>query len=465
MSTPVSLENTLRPTPPVCSQNPLVIALTIILGAGLVLASRFCSSRQWSMGLKLMGTVVLVKGVFETWRAFTYQEPPSQNKVSQRPVEVSVSNAPEIQPQPSETLVITPEPSALHVQITLPSSAPDPRLSITKTPPSKDKLLASIEKNSTNYNPSIDAFRVPMWVTGILSGGYVGDPKSCFQFCPFLAKITLEDGSPIPLVPDDSFIAISLYHGKKPPEVAKILNIPFRIYLPSKFLENPINDAYKLRYDGVLLECIPDQNFMEELRLARLYVELYHSIENPLFGATYDPTWFYRVGGEGSLFKINDQKTFEERSVTEFRQKKSPNFTHGAVLLQNGKATFYWLMPLADFGDIDLIVNKEGLILYAEREKTAGFSPPPPGSTFITRSNDELFNQTISGQFEWMFCITWRAYPEFQSLNLETIKNNILNEPITCQSGYFSFSLTLDKHYPDRLLFSTFNNPFHTPLR
>jgi hypothetical protein len=553
MSEPIHPNNPLPPPnhpSPFYKQKYFTSALTIIVGIGLMIASRFCSSRQWSIALKWTGGLVFVNGIFEIWKAFSKAQPISHNKASQPPVELSVESKPpapipqpsikpplptpsessevplppvelsvEIEPpvplsqpsiepplptpsessevpQPPVKLSVEPEPP---VPLSQPSIEPPPlptlsessevplppvELSVEPEPPvplsqpsiepplstlleSSEVLLPSVELSveskplASTPQPSatvVPHYRVRLWIPQIQGGGYIGNPEVCYKRHPSLAKFTLENGDPIPLISTDFFVRVSIWDRQKQPNIP---GMPNDIYFPYIFLkELQVDNAYRFRYKSLLFEFFIDKEFIGMLSLVRLWVERYCQIENPFFSMTLgDPTWFYRLGEQGSIFKIDSQNRFVERPQTEFRQKKSPNLTHGAVRIKDGKAVFNWVMSIAKFADIDLIINKEGLILYAAKDHTPGLAPPPPDATINSKCDDEMFMQHVTGKYELIFSISWKNYPEFQSINLDNIKKAATSEKITAYNGFFTWSFQLEHSYPDRVLCNTFNDP------
>jgi hypothetical protein len=588
MSKPTHLNNPSPPPnhpPPFYKQKYFTSALTIIVGAGLMIASRFCSSRQWSIALKWTGGLVLVNGIFEVWKAFSKAQPICHNKASQPPVELSVESKPPAPipqpsikppplptlsessevplppvkliveteppvplsqpsiepplPTPSESSEVPLPPVELSVESKPPAPIPQPsiepplptpsessevplppvELSVETEPPvplSQPSIEPPLPKPSESSEvplppvelsveteppvplsqPSIEPplpkpsessevlqpplelsveskplastpqpaatvvphYRVRLWIPQIQGGGYIGNPEVCYKRHPSLAKFTLENGDLIPLISTDFFVRVSIWDRQKQPNIP---GMPNDIYFPYIFLKDlQVDNAYRFRYKSLLFEFFIDKEFIGMLSLVRLWVARYCQIENPLFSMTLgDPTWFYRLGEQGSIFKIDSQNRFVERPQTEFRQKKSPNLTHGAVRIKDGKAVFNWVMSIAKFADIDLIINKEGLILYAAQDHTPGFAPPPPDATIISKCDDEMFMQHVTGKYELIFSISWKSYPEFQSINLDNIKKAATSEKITAYKGFFTWSFQLEHSYPDRILCNTFNDP------
>jgi hypothetical protein len=504
---PPAARNSLTPPPPFYKQAPMAIALIILGGLGLALAGftlRGAPSRRFSLGLAFAAgsLVALMKGVSDLWKCLGQPKALASRAATPLPPEEITQVQPQLEPQTLITPSETPPPLAENIvdqQLSQPISAqelllpsepqtsidrnatsqppidnpinpnPIPQAPIEKLPPPQTfSPVSSVIPIPEKQTPTI--YKVPLYITQIDSG-YIGDPVRCRKYYFYLKYIRLEDGSPMPLEPHDFFVPISVHYDGCPPEIA---NIPYELCLPYKFLENKEEgNSYRFRYKDVLLEFTIDQqqgpatkmhlSFKEMLAFVKRYVKKYWQIETPLFGTILDPIWFYRLGTEGSIFKVNHQGLLEEMPATKFRQKKAPNFVHGTVEIKDGKCVFCCEMTLVKLVDIDIIINNEAIIIYASKDDPTIFRPIPPGATW--RSQDRLLMQMVSGKIEWLFAIAWEDYPELKSLGLERIKKKIMQEPITTNRGFVQFSFPLDHPHPDQILLSSRGNPFHTLSR
>jgi hypothetical protein len=297
-------------------------------------------------------------------------------------------------------------------------------------------------------------YKVPFYVTTI-DGSYIGDPARFIDAYPAFKNLTLEDGSPLLLESQDFVVPISFYYDSCPPDVTRL---PNPLYLPYNFLKDKA--TFSLKYKDITLVCTVDQlgahdkrmrhEFQEILSLVATYVKQNHQVENPLFGAEHDSTWFYKLGNQGSIFKITD-KRLEERPSSEFRPKTDPKFAPGKVFLQDGQCYFSCSMPLIRAENVDIILNDTFLMIYARSQINPFPSLSIPAGALV----NENTMKDRQGTYEWVFAMSWDQRPEFEQESVATLKEKILEGTLICQSGMLLFSFQLLESSPTKMLFKT----------
>lgn len=315
------------------------------------------------------------------------------------------------------------------------------------------------------------SYEVPFYVTNI-SGGYIGDPSKFVEASPEFLDLTMEDGSSLPLDPHDFLVPISVFYKSCPRDVDRFPN-PF--YIPYNFLKDKENEStFTLIYKDNTFICTVNQYANHNTKMHRpfkdilfyietyvkhchqigspLYSPLYHPQYNPSFQDACDPTWFYQLGNQGSIFKMNHSRSqLEERLSNEFRAKNNPQIARGKVRLEKGRCTFTCLMSLINPENVDIILNDTFLILYARGKESSWLSQIP--SDAIVHEN--LNPPSCLNEREWIFGISWDERPEFNQFELAQLKEKILQGTIRCPPGSLIFSFPLLESSPDKILYET----------
>ena len=350
--------------------------------------------------------------------------------------------------QPESPLVIPKQIEKLQITQNHPSL-------ISSSPP-----LAPVEKSPTFYETAF----IGITTSGGGFGGYIGDPSICRSFCPALTKFTLEDGTLIPLDPQDILIQFSLFN-----QFSLLLPKQIRstLYLPYKFLRDKQENApFRLKYNGISLEFAIDQlkhpdkhmrkPFQDMLASTVKNIKEKNQIENPLFGVKYDPTWFYKLGNNGHIYKsvkTDNHWVLQQRSASDFRPKADPKFAAGTVVINKTHCTYTCSMPMIQLEDIDIIHNDTFLIIY-DRTKLQDFPCSNIKNAPLVHSNtcDEDTTKALqTGEREWIFAMSWDHHPELSQLK----KEQLLEGTLSYTKGILQFTFPLLKPAAERILFST----------
>ncbi|HEX4839199.1 MAG TPA: hypothetical protein VFU89_02015 [Rhabdochlamydiaceae bacterium] len=473
---------------------PISIALIILGGVGLWVASqgvktwraRKASTQASATSFALTIRRLLFERLSNLWNA--RKRPPPQDSSSSLNIQGEFS-------QEENLLSKKTTPSALDATASSHESKDQLEKSLDLTPSAQQPLTSSSDLTSSPHaelpvstlsvstpvapsSISIEPFplkpiavsppiapmpkttyEVPFYLTTI-DGGYIGDPSKFVKAYPKFLDLKMEDGSLLPLDPHDFLVPISVFYESCPPDVARF---PDPFYVPYNFLKDKQDEGtFTLKYKDSTFLCTVNQYahhdtrmnhpFKKILSLITTYVQRNHQIENPLYGSAYDPTWFYQLGNQGSIFKINHSHSkLEERPSTEFRTKNNPIFARGTVRLQNGQCTFTCLMSLINPENVDIILNDTFLMLYA-RAKVSSWSSQIPSGALV---HENLNPHFCLNEREWIFGISWDERPEFNQFELVQLKEKILQGTIRCQSGGLIFSFPLLESSPDKILFET----------
>lgn len=271
--------------------------------------------------------------------------------------------------------------------------------------------------------------------------GYFGEPHQQNHLPAHLEEITLEDGSPLSLAPED--IAISFWTYNVSPELKK-LSFPEGLgvfYLPAKLLEDKNEgDILRLKYKNHLVEFhiqqIPNtlrytpQEFKPLLETVIDSVKADRDIETPLFSIPVPYEW-YGLGKKGSLFHpviIENKEEFnlEKQNKKNLRPCKAPKEigTCNTYLLKNKKVIIS--VPFCSYlpEDIDIILNEKYLIFYGAytNRSLCGFE-------------EKKFNS------ETVFKIRWDRDPLFKCSTLEQMQERLHTGTMKLESGILSIKI------------------------
>ncbi|MBA3237880.1 MAG: hypothetical protein H0T62_05955 [Parachlamydiaceae bacterium] len=253
----------------------------------------------------------------------------------------------------------------------------------------------------------------------------------------YLRDLTFEDNSPLPLDPMDSFLRIEVFHPFGTLKGA--IQLPQTLHLPAAIFEDKDDgDVLSLKYKGQLIELeIQQQNhglkfasgpFTEVLKTAKLTCKNFSDIERPFFNNTDNPYWFYNLGDEGCIYKLDLQEKLDsnnekvtsptievmEADLMELRPLIEPKRTnHDFITVMN---TFNWVIDFPRFlsSDIDLIVNEKYIIFYGKfesRQTKSSF-----GGEYLQLGREVLASYR------------WDRSPEFRELTLDQMKDKITQE-------------------------------------
>jgi hypothetical protein len=374
----------------------------------------------------------------------------------------------ETPPEAASSEFLTPQPlatSSSYLTSFSQTEFPDstvPVSTLIKNPTSVDIDQLSVKPATVSplvVSSSKTTYKVPFYLTTV-DGGYIGNPSRFVKAYPKFLNLKMEDGSPLTLDSHDFLAPISVSYESCPVDVARF---PNPLYIPYNFLKDKQDgDTFTLKYKDITFLCTVNQyahhdtemhdSFKKILSLITAYVKSNHQIEEPLYGRAHDPTWFYQLGNQGSIFKMNHSRSqLEERPSTEFRTKNNPIFPRGTVLLQNGRCIFTCFMPLISPENVDIILNDTLLMFYA-RIKMSSLPNQIPSDALV---NAKLNPPSSMNEGEWFFGISWNERPEFKQFELVQLKEKILQGVIHCQSGRLIFSFPLLESSPDRILFET----------
>ena len=456
--------NVNQPAPPFdfFKRSSIAIALTILGTFGLAIAaSRWSASdnvsRRYSIVLAVTGIAVslylLSKGLANLFRS-------PENKA--RP-----DSASSPLPIESEVTALSPEQQPPQIDIAPVSIENKDQQDSASSPlpvESEVTALSPAQQPPQIYRASVSILTINGW--------YVGDPACCISFCPALGKITLEDGSPLPLHPSDFLIPVCINDQSCPSTRKAIYHESLELYLPYTFLKTrKEKTVYQLKYDGIPLEFSIDQTQHKNLRMQKslrkilgliaLYVEQNRPVEPMFTESMYDRTGFYNLGTQGSIFNGVTQGscvTLKEISSANFRPKKDPEFANGKAYIENSYCNFRCEMPTIAIEDVDIIVNETLLMIYA-RTKHPGTPYPLDDLSapliHMSTMNKQTLRAFETGETEWIFGITWTRHAEL-NLGLEKMKQQVLQGILHYKCSILRFAFPLVTHSSPKVLFETY---------
>lgn len=196
---------------------------------------------------------------------------------------------------------------------------------------------------------------VPLNSINYQSGGYIGEPQFWDLFPDYLNKLTLENGDPLPLNPDDICVEFGFND-------EAFLGLD-TIYLPLELFKGKnTGDTVRLRYEGKLIEfSIKIDKFDQLLKLA----ETYQKVGERKLAFNTDPYWFRKLDCKVFQFVKDDTGNItlkENESIHPFADFKMPQYM--AVDLLYSKPELVLAMNAPNTENLQFVLNKEYLILY-----------------------------------------------------------------------------------------------------
>jgi HSP20 family molecular chaperone IbpA len=153
------------------------------------------------------------------------------------------------------------------------------------------------------------------------------------------------------------------------------------------------------------------------MALQRAYIENECDPQNPFF-SLFDRYWYYELGQEGSLFKLEtfDKKIFKvkEGSRADFRALKAPQTVPYDILVENNVMYFIIECPDFDFENFDIILNQKHVIIYGTK-----------------------------GSKEILLKYRWDRSPEFAGQTLEEMKERLRKSVSAMHNGILQLTIPL----------------------
>jgi hypothetical protein len=292
--------------------------------------------------------------------------------------------------------------------------------SIEKSRPGK----LPVEKNDVQANHPATSATKPtghICMASEQTGGYIGHPTQRQLLPLHLNHITREDGSPLPLAPEDFFIQFHLFNMS---QQLKDSGIPSEIYLPSALFKGKKDgDVIRLKYQNLLIELtiqqenhglkFPKGTFEEVFPMQITRLKGSCDLDEPIF-CMLDPYWFYKLGDQGAIYKLESDKSENNDSVyhlkdgvsADFRPKANPL---RATVFKFSQSNDHLFLAL-DFSrfqpeDIDIILNDTHVIVYGENSLTLG-------TVDINHKKETL----VAFRWDRMECFKGRSIEEMKTL-------------------------------------------------
>lgn len=301
---------------------------------------------------------------------------------------------------------------------------------------SKTKVSSVAEIKSKN-TPQLKC-RASICIT-TQTGGYIGSSENRPLFPDYLKKMTLKDGSPLPLEATDFVVE---FHRFNPSPFLQAISLPETFFLPSKLLEGKKEgDKLQLKYEGQPLELTINQenhglkfvngSFKEALDLQRAYIQTTCDQENPCF-SKYNPFWGYRLEPEGILYQPGGKETGFNPKIqdkNQFRHLHDPStIVKYDILPSRDGRNLIFLIEAPRFlpEDIQLIVNKTHLNVYGFFENR----PLLPEEALKSLPLDK--QEALSSSAEFLVSLRWDRHEFFKDLSLDQMKGFV-------QNGHFHF--------------------------
>jgi hypothetical protein len=295
------------------------------------------------------------------------------------------------------------------------------------------------------------------------TGGYIGHPSKRQLLPHYLADMTLENGSPLPLDDEDFFCEVYLFNGSSRLENT---GIPSTMYLPGTLFKGKKDgDSIRLKYKSKLIELTIEQqnhglkfakgSFEKVFAMQTIYIKEFCDLINPLF-SIYDPYWFYRLGDKGVVYKLETYKAEDDLAISylkdgvseDFRPKIDPARAPGAILLSEDKTELIFLMEFCRFQsqDFDIVLNETHLIIYGRFENR----PLSCGSIDLNQtdikqidgSRDE-WQKALSCSREAMFACSWDKMKFFKGRSVEAMKTIMKKSTLLNYRGLLRLNIPL----------------------
>lgn len=316
----------------------------------------------------------------------------------------------------------------------------------SKSSPAK-KLIPEVRP--ANKEEKIPKNRGSICITSSAMTGYVGEDFSKQALRPdYLNKITLEDGSPLPLIPEDQFLELHVF---EPTSQLKKLNFPSSLFLPkSIFSSKKDGDLLRLQYEGRPVEFTIKQNdhqlkfeqgsFQDVLKNAESYVKT-TDIEEPLFSKYKNtPYDYYSLLKQGAIYKVRGEKNpagfghLESEEDFKLRLLENPKVTPLDVIKTKENVMIVVSFSGFEFADIDVILNDHYIVFYGhfkDRESTILIEDPI--RTFSFKNSKEFIAR-----------LRWDRSPTLSKFSLVELKAKIKTTSVSLINGLLQLAIPLD---------------------
>lgn len=333
---------------------------------------------------------------------------------------VQKDNAPKIKGDESE--VVKPD-LAKDSKTPTPTTEPDlPTLkSETATPKSQnidEVQTAGVSEVNKTASKAVEIESIDLLNINMKGGGYIGEPQFHNILPKYLSELTLENGDPIPLKPEDFCLEILLDSSSELLNLG--LDIQDRIFLPSTLFEGKnYGDSIQLKYKENLF------NF--EMRIERLpeilafFKAMHRTAEKPLFCT--DPYWYTKLPGtfyqlkpqESNKANILKYSLDKDTDLKPFANLEKPRMAPIDIIISktNNKTVLILDTPGYKAEDFEIVLNKNFLIIYGLREP---------------------MKRHLSGD-EFIRAIEWTNMESFKGLSYEEMQEKMAQAEIFIHHG------------------------------